>query len=91
MTNRVQQLELPARRTYSRTEFTALRARVKGVPTATIARLYFDRETTPYADVPHELDALLRTMRDDLVALALRLDSPADRRQRWLQRNGRAG
>ncbi|WP_186258926.1 site-specific integrase [Burkholderia gladioli] len=72
MTNRVQQLELPAPRTYSRTEFTALRARVKGLPTATIARLYFDRETTPYADAPHELDALLRTMRDDLVALALR-------------------
>ncbi|MFY4713438.1 site-specific integrase [Burkholderia glumae] len=72
MTNRVQQLELPAPRTYSRTEFTALRARVKGLPTATIARLYFDRETTPYVDAPHELDALLRTMRDDLVALALR-------------------
>ncbi|WP_208453469.1 hypothetical protein [Burkholderia gladioli] len=52
MTNRVQQLELPAPRTYSRTEFTALRARVKGVPTATIARLYFDRETTPYPSRP---------------------------------------
>jgi site-specific recombinase XerD len=72
MTNHVQQLALPEPRTYSRTEFTALRARVKGLPTATIARLYFDRETTPYVDAPHELDALLRTMRDDLVALALR-------------------
>ncbi|MEX3556579.1 MAG: site-specific integrase [Burkholderia gladioli] len=72
MTNQVQQLALPEPRTYSRTEFTALRARVKGLPTATIARLYFDRETTPYVDAPHTLDALLRTMRDDLVALALR-------------------
>ncbi|WP_186156527.1 site-specific integrase [Burkholderia gladioli] len=64
-------LTLPLSRTYSRTEFTALRARVKGVPTATIARLYFDPDTTPYLDAPHTLDALLRTMRNDLVALAL--------------------
>ncbi|MGS0966920.1 phage integrase family protein [Burkholderia glumae] len=76
MTNRIQQLELPEPRTYSRTEFTALRARVKGLPTATIARLYFDPESTPYVDAPHELDAFLRTMRSDLVALAMREGSP---------------
>jgi len=68
MANRPQQLELPVPRTYSRTEFTALRARVKGLSIATIARAYFDAETTE----PLEVERLLRTMRDDLVALALR-------------------
>ena len=68
MANQPQQLELPAPRTYSRTEFTALRARVKGLSIATIARAYFDAETTE----PLEVERLLRTMRDDLVALALR-------------------
>lgn len=68
MANQPQQLELPAPRTYSRTEFTALRARVKGLSIATIARTYFDAETTDALDV----ERLLRTMRDDLVALALR-------------------
>jgi integrase/recombinase XerD len=68
MANRPQQLELPAPRTYSRTEFTALRARVKGLPIATIARAYFDPEATE----PIDVERLLRTMRDDLVAVALR-------------------
>lgn len=68
MANQPQQLELPAPRTYSRTEFTALRARVKGLSIATIARAYFDAETTE----PLDVERLLRTMRDDLVALALR-------------------
>ena len=68
MANQPQQLELPAPRTYSRTEFTALRARVKGLSIATIARAYFDSETTE----PLDVERLLRTMRDDLVALALR-------------------
>ncbi|KWC23220.1 integrase [Burkholderia ubonensis] len=72
MANRPQPLELPALRTYSRTEFTALRARVKGLPIATIARLYFDPDTTE----PLDVERLLRTMRDDLVALALRDGSP---------------
>uniref|UniRef100_UPI002ABE09DF site-specific integrase n=1 Tax=Burkholderia cepacia TaxID=292 RepID=UPI002ABE09DF len=72
MANRPQQLELPQLRTYSRTEFTALRARVKGLPIATIARLYFDPDTTSVLDV----ERLLRTMRDDLVAAALRDGSP---------------
>lgn len=68
MANQPQQLELPAPRTYSRTEFTALRARVKGLSIATITRAYFDPETTDALDV----ERLLRTMRDDLVVLALR-------------------
>jgi site-specific recombinase XerD len=66
--NQPQQLELPAPRTYSRTEFTALRARVKGLSIATIVRAYFDAETTDALEVERRL----RTMRDDLVALALR-------------------
>ncbi|RQS03219.1 integrase [Burkholderia sp. Bp9002] len=71
MANRPQQLTLPPLRTYSRTEFTALRARVKGLPIATIARLYFDADTTE----PLEVERLLRTMRDDLVARALQQGS----------------
>lgn len=71
MANRPQQLTLPPPRTYSRTEFAALRARVQGVPLPAIARLYFDSDTTPYADEPGELDSFLRTMRDDLVQLAI--------------------
>lgn len=59
-------------RTYSRTEFTVLRARVKGLSIATIARLYFDPDTTTEI----EIERLLRTMRDDLVAAALR-DGPS--------------
>ncbi|KOR17661.1 phage integrase family protein, partial [Burkholderia cenocepacia] len=72
MANQPQQLTLPPLRTYSRTEFTALRARVKGLPIATIARLYFDADTTD----PLDVERLLRTMRDDLVAHALREGSP---------------
>jgi len=72
MANRPQQLELPPPRTYSRTEFTALRARVKGLPIETIERLYFDRDAIEPVDVAQ----LLRTMREDLVAAALRDGSP---------------
>lgn len=54
-------------RTYSHTEFTALRARVKGPPIATIARLYFDLDENE----PLEIERLLWTMRDDLVSIAL--------------------
>ncbi|KVN19060.1 MULTISPECIES: phage integrase family protein [unclassified Burkholderia] len=68
MVNRPQQLEQLQQRTYSRTKFTALRARVKGLSIATIARLYFDPDTTTHIDI----ERLLRTMRDDLVAAALR-------------------
>lgn len=72
MANRSQQLEQLQLRTYSRTEFTALRARVKGLPLKAIERLYFDRDADDRGDVAQ----LLRTMRDDLVAAALRDGSP---------------
>lgn len=72
MANHPQQLEQLQLRTYSRTEFTALRARVKGLPLETIERLYFDRDAEDRVDVAQ----LLRTMRDDLVAAALRDGSP---------------
>ncbi|EIF32185.1 site-specific recombinase XerD [Burkholderia sp. Ch1-1] len=71
MANHPQQLVLPPPRTYSRTEFAALRARVQGVPVAKIARLYFDSDTTAYIDEPEQLERFLRTMRDDLVQLAI--------------------
>ncbi|MBX4059121.1 phage integrase family protein, partial [Burkholderia cepacia] len=72
MANRPQQLAQMPLRSYSRTEFTALRARVKGLPIETIERLYFDRDAVEPVDVAQ----LLRTMRDDLVAAALRDGSP---------------
>ncbi|UKD18056.1 site-specific integrase (plasmid) [Burkholderia aenigmatica] len=72
MANRPQQLAQMPLRSYSRTEFTALRARVKGLPLATIERLYFDSDAAEPVDVAQ----LLRTMRDDLVAAALRDGSP---------------
>ncbi|KVG68775.1 hypothetical protein WJ33_23515 [Burkholderia ubonensis] len=65
MSNRPQQLTLPPLRTHSRTEFRALRACGR-LPIATIARLHFDAGTTERLDV----ERLLRTMRDDLVARA---------------------
>ncbi len=68
MANRPQQLAQMPLRSYSRTEFTALRARVKGLPIETSERLYFDRDAAEPVDVAQ----LLRTMRDDLVAAALR-------------------
>jgi hypothetical protein len=47
MANRPQQLTLPPPRSYTRTDFAALRAFVQRVPLATIARLYFDPERAP--------------------------------------------
>ncbi|WP_244135747.1 hypothetical protein [Burkholderia seminalis] len=72
MANRPQQLAQMPLRSYGRTEFTALRARVKGLPIETIERLYFDRDAAEPVDVAQ----LLRTMHDDLVAAALRDGSP---------------
>ena len=65
MANRLQQQTLPPPRSYTRTDFTALRAFVQRVPVATISRRYFDPEAAP-----HALKRYLRTMRDDLVHLA---------------------
>lgn len=92
MANRPQRLELPPPRTYSRTEFTALRARVQGVPIGKIAQLYFDSDTTPYLDEPEQLERFLRTMRDDLVQLAILHGSPvlADHLRASIAKHGSA-
>jgi integrase len=71
MANRPQQLTLPPPRSYTRTDFAALRAFVQRVPLPTITRLYFDPERAPHAASADALDCYLRTMRDDLVQLAL--------------------
>ncbi len=75
--NREQQLELPTARTYTRTDFTALRAFVQRIDAATIARRYFDPDITPHARTPDTMDRYLRAMLDDLVQLALRNGSAA--------------
>jgi integrase len=75
--NQVQQLALPAPRTYTRTDFTALRAFVQRIDAGVIARRYYDPDTTPHAATPETLARYLRTMLDDLVQLALRNGSAA--------------
>ncbi|WP_315697798.1 IS1096 element passenger TnpR family protein [Paraburkholderia fungorum] len=70
MSNPHEQLTLPSPRTYTRTDFAALRAWVQRVPLPAIARLYFDSDTTPYHEDPARLERHLRAMRDDLVHLA---------------------
>lgn len=75
--NREQQLELLTPRTYTRTDFTALRAYVQRIDAATIARRYFDPDSTLHAKTPETMDRYLRTMLDDLVQLALRNGSAA--------------
>ncbi|OTP66191.1 hypothetical protein [Caballeronia sordidicola] len=42
MANQTQQLALPAPRTYTRTDFTALRAFVQHIALGVIARRYYD-------------------------------------------------
>ncbi len=71
MANQPQQLTLPPPRTYTRTDFTALRAFVQRLPAATIARLYYDPDHAPHAATADSMERYLRTMRDDLVQLAL--------------------
>ncbi|WP_175983254.1 site-specific integrase [Caballeronia zhejiangensis] len=71
MANQPQQLTLPPPRTYTRTDFTALRAFVQRLPVATIARLYYDPERSPHASSAETLERFLGRMRDDLVHLAL--------------------
>jgi len=76
MTSRPQQLTLPPPRSYTRTDFAALRAFVQRAPPATIARLYYDPESAPHAASPDGLERHLRAMRDDLVHLAQLHGSP---------------
>ena len=71
MANQAQQLILSPLRTYTRTDFTALRAFVQRLPAATIARLYYDPERSPHAASGDAMERYLRMMRDDLVQLAL--------------------
>ncbi|WP_319002040.1 phage integrase family protein [Burkholderia contaminans] len=66
-----EQLTLPPPRTYTRSDFAALRAWVQRVPLPTIATRYYDSDTTPYEDDSAALERHLKTMRDDLVHLAL--------------------
>lgn len=71
MANRPQALTVPPPATYTRTDFAALRARIQGIPAATIARRFYDVEDSA---VPAEADAVERhliTMRNELVRLAL--------------------
>ncbi len=77
-----EQLTLPPPRTYTRSDFAALRAWVQRVPVPAIARLYYDADTydvdtTPYEDDPAALERHLKTMRDDLVHFALLTGSSA--------------
>jgi hypothetical protein len=46
-------------------------------PSSTIARLYYDAEFAPHAATADAMERYLRTMRDDLVTLALRHGSAA--------------
>uniref|UniRef100_UPI003BEED182 IS1096 element passenger TnpR family protein n=1 Tax=Burkholderia arboris TaxID=488730 RepID=UPI003BEED182 len=71
MANRPQVVAAPAPATYTRTDFAALRARVQGIPAATIGRRFYDVEGSA---VPADADAVerhLTAMRDELVRLAL--------------------
>jgi len=71
MATSTEQLTLPPPRTYTRSDFAALRAWVQRVPLPAIAAHYYDADTTPYEDEPAMLERHLKTMRDDLVHLAL--------------------
>ncbi|GAB5101189.1 phage integrase family protein [Caballeronia sp. HLA56] len=92
MANQPQQLTLPTPRTYTRTDFTALRAFVQRVPAATIARLYYDVERAPHAASPETTERYLRQMRDDLVSLALKHGSSvlADHLKASIKQHGSA-
>jgi integrase/recombinase XerD len=49
---------------------------VQRIPPATIARLYYDPDLTQHAATPEAMERYLRTMRDELVQLALLHGSP---------------
>jgi len=80
MANQAQQIPLPTPRTYTRTDFAALRAFVQHISTSVIAHRYYDpddREVSPQAATTDAMERFLRTMLDDLVQLALRSGSAA--------------
>ena len=92
MANRSQALAAPPLRTYTRADFTALRAFVQQIPPATIARLYYDPEVAPHAATPEAMAQFLRSMRDALVQLALLHGSPvlADHLKTSIRKHGSA-
>ncbi|WP_276321896.1 hypothetical protein [Burkholderia stabilis] len=65
MSNHAQRLALPPLRIQSRTEFTALRARVKGLPIVMIARLYFDIHSMETLEVEFDVSGEQETMAPD--------------------------
>ncbi|KAA0178787.1 tyrosine-type recombinase/integrase [Cupriavidus gilardii] len=75
MANRPQALTNPPLRTYTRTEFAALRAWMQGVPPAVLARQYLQRDADAAVDDDEisaaDTERFLRTMRDELVRLAI--------------------
>ena len=80
MANQAQQLTLPTPRTYTRTDFAALRAFVQHIAPSVIAHRYYDpddREVSPQAASADAMGRFLRAMLDDLVQLALRNGSAA--------------
>jgi integrase len=80
LANQAQQLTLPTPRTYTRTDFAALRAFVQHIALSVIAHRYYDpddRIVSPQATDAGAMDRFLRTMLDDLVQLALRNGSAA--------------
>ncbi|CAE6862620.1 Tyrosine recombinase XerC [Paraburkholderia aspalathi] len=92
MANQPQLLSVPSPRTYTRADFTALRAFVQQIPPATIARLYYDPDVAPHAATPETMAHFLRTMRDELVQLALLHGSPvlADHLKNSIRKHGSA-
>ena len=80
MANQAQQLTLPTPRTYTRTDFAALRAFVQHIAPSVIGHRYYDpddQEVSPQAATADAMERFLRTMLDDLVQLALRNGSAA--------------
>jgi len=80
MANQTQQLTLPTPRTYTRTDFAALRAFVQHIAPSVIAHRYYDpddRAVSPQAASADAMGRFLRAMLDDLVQLALRNGSTA--------------
>ncbi|MDW3688600.1 phage integrase family protein [Cupriavidus sp. CV2] len=94
MANRAQLLTPPPR-TYTRTEFAALRAWVQGVPAATLARQYLEPaiDAADDAEDPNaNPERFLRAMRDDLVRLTILHGSPvlAEHLKASITRHGHA-
>ena len=74
MANQVQRVAHA--RTYTRSDFTALRAFVQHVAPATIARLYFTEDEDGHEPTPGWVQSYLRRMQAELVELAIEHGSP---------------